>query len=473
MIKMFQHIMALLLLAGPAVAQGEVAAPDDYFVVRPKGISEALQNPLKGFRSEKRDGSHPYATLSRVYIPWNEIENDASDGIEKIKAYCDRTWRDVEKHNIKVIPRVYLHWTGDKTYWPADLKTGDYESPEFQERLLRLIARLGECWDDDPRVAWVQMGLIGKWGEQHSPSPTVEMQQVMGKAFQTAFRKKKVLVRHPWQFSSFPVGVYWDSWAHTDQIDRFARGFEKMGDRWKTQPMEGETAYNWGAYNVQPGSDPNDTLTDPVHRNHLVQSLRLFHGSALGWVAEYNPAIPSVAEGADHVQRTMGYRFRIPLVRYPKTVTVGDPFSITVQFLNEGAAPIYYAWPVEVSLLDARTRQPVWRKIFQKFDIRTIQPGSHWSERHGLYAKPALPRSVKAEFSITHTLEPGRYILALAILEPAGKEPAIKFAIQNYFNGGRHPIGWVGVGTTIQSAELPEELFDDPATDRSIRYKLP
>ena len=96
MIKMFQHIMALLLLAGPAVAQGEVAAPDDYFVVRPKGISEALQNPLKGFRSEKRDGSHPYATLSRVYIPWNEIENDASDGIEKIKAYCDRTWRDVD-----------------------------------------------------------------------------------------------------------------------------------------------------------------------------------------------------------------------------------------------------------------------------------------------------------------------------------------------------------------------------------------
>jgi lysophospholipase L1-like esterase len=100
-------------------------------------------------------------------------------------------------------------------YWPADMKAGDYSSEQFKTRLRRLIQRLGQCWDNDPRVAWVQMGIIGCWGEHRSPSPTTEIQQLMGEEFTAAFHNKKVLVRHPWQeFTKYDFGGYWDSWAH-------------------------------------------------------------------------------------------------------------------------------------------------------------------------------------------------------------------------------------------------------------------
>jgi hypothetical protein len=173
---------------------------------------------LKGFTT-RGINHHPWATTAQVYIQWNELENNEADGIEKIKEFCDKKWSGIEDKNIKVIPRVYLHWSGNRKYWPEDMQVDDYSSKQFQERVLRLIKRLGECWDNDPRIAFVEMGIFGQWGEHHSPSPTEEMQKLAGDAFARAFKNKKVSVRHNWaEFAEHPFGEYWDSWAHYDQM---------------------------------------------------------------------------------------------------------------------------------------------------------------------------------------------------------------------------------------------------------------
>ena len=67
-----------------------------------------------------------------------------------------------------MIPRVYLDWDSatNNEYWPADLQSGDWTSQQFKDRVVRLIGRLGEVWDNDPRVAWVQTGIIGYWGSR-------------------------------------------------------------------------------------------------------------------------------------------------------------------------------------------------------------------------------------------------------------------------------------------------------------------
>lgn len=57
---------------------------------------------------------------------------------------------------------------GTQQHWPADLHTFDYDSPEFQQRLKTLVAKLGEAWDEDPQIFAVQMGLIGRFGEHHA-----------------------------------------------------------------------------------------------------------------------------------------------------------------------------------------------------------------------------------------------------------------------------------------------------------------
>jgi hypothetical protein len=302
--------------------------------------------------------------LTRCYLRWNELENEETDTIEKIKKVCDEKWIDIERHNIKVIPRVYLDWDRKKgnEYWPSDMQTGDYSSDQFKRRVTRLVARLGQCWDNDPRVAWVQLGIIGYWGEHHNPSPDDEMQKLLGDVFTEAFKNKEVTIRHAWEFTDYEFGIYWDSWAHIQQTQSHGKGIAELNNnigRWKTCPIGGECAYNWGQYGQQPGDNPNDTLRDPEHLDWLLFTIRWLHCSNLGWVANYDASDPKVQEGAEQVQKAFGYRFVVDEVRYPPVLSADRTFTVTFSVHNAGSAPFYYNWPVEISLLDPKSKEVV------------------------------------------------------------------------------------------------------------------
>jgi hypothetical protein len=456
------------------------ASGPNMFTVLPAEYADALMNPLKGFRPDRWGApNHEYATLARHYIRWNEIENDESDTIQKIKDFCDTKWAGFEDLGIKVIPRVYLDWdsTPGNEYWPADMITGDYSSTQFTQRLERLIYRLGECWDNDPRVAWVQMGLIGYWGEHHSPSPTAEIQALMGNAFTAAFTNKKFLVRHPDEFTAYEVGIYWDSWAHIQQVYTQGAEIEHLNnttERWKTCPMEGETAYNWGDNHIQPGDDPDDTLTDPVHREFLIDTIYNFHGSGLGWIANYTQTDPVVQAGAAEVQKAFGYRFVIPQISCSSRVEPGDLLRLHFAVQNTGAAPFYENWPVEFSLLDPVTGLPLWKTILDEIDVRQWLPGDQWDEDTDLYQSSAGLHVVDISITVPRDRVPkGEYIAALAVLDPVGREPALRLAVNNYYSGGRHAIGRVGIGLDIAgSHELDPGGFDNPQLEGRLPYAL-
>lgn len=472
--------LLLLFIIGLLVfiCSGVVFGADEV-VMRPREYRRALRNPLKGFRPDtnSRAFRHEYATITRCYLKWNDLENDESDGIDRIKEVCNGRWKDVEKHNIKVIPRVYLDWdkkTGNE-YWPADMKTGDYSSEQFVRRVKRLIGRLGECWDEDPRVAWVQLAIIGYWGEHHNPSPDARMQKILGDAYTEAFKNKLIVVRHPWEFTDYEFGIHWDSWAHIQQYNKHGKGIAELNERtgrWKIRPIEGEVAYDWGRYQEQAGSNPNDTLSDPVHRKWLINVIRELHCSGLGWVANYNQNDAKVVAGAEEVQKAFGYRFVIDEVRYPAVVSTEGGFTVTFTVHNTGSAPFYYAWPVELSLLEVDSKRVVWKDEFEKVDIRKWLPGDKWNVGKQAYEVKPETHRVNGMFNLAGRLKPGRYILALAISDPAGMKPTVRFAIANYFTGGYHPIGLLGIGQRPANAELSSAQFDDPAQDETLRYEL-
>ena len=448
-------------------------------VIRPAVYPHALRNPFKGFRpgTSPRAFKHEYATLTRCYLKWNELENDETDTIGKIKKVCDEKWMDMEKHSIKVIPRVYLDWDGKKgnEYWPADMQTGDYSGDQFRRRVIRLVQRLGQCWDNDPRVAWVQLGIIGYWGEHHNPSPDDEMQKLLGDVFTQAFKTKKVTVRHPWEFTDYEFGIYWDSWAHIQQVQSHGKGIAELNNnqgRWKRCPIGGECAYNWGRYGQQPGDNPNDTLRDPSHLNWLLYTIRWLHCSNLGWVASYDASDPQVQQGAEQVQKAFGYRFVVDEVRYPVVLSTDQTFTVTFSVRNVGSAPFYYNWPVEISLLDPKSKEVIWKDVFNKIDIRRWLPGDKWNTDRQLYEVKPKIYQVRGSFMLSPSVSQGQYVLALAILDPAGMLPAVRFAIRNYFIGGRHPMGLVGVDRTVRNTDLDSGCFADPAKDRTLRYEL-
>ncbi|RPH96521.1 MAG: DUF4832 domain-containing protein, partial [Calditrichaeota bacterium] len=458
-------LVGLLYVIGARLSTSNAQAADT-ITIHPQEYPRALRNPHKGFTNRGRGENNEWATLMHSYIKWNEIERDSQDGIDEIKEWCDIEWAGVEDKNMKVIPRVYLHWDGDDKYWPEDMETDDYTSEQFKQRLKEMIWKLGQCWDTDPRVAHIEMGIIGKWGEHHSPSPTKEVEQILGEEFRKAFPHKKVMVRHPWEFTKFKFGIYWDSWAHYNQMQPHGQPIYNLGDRWKTEMIGGETAYNWGDSKIQPGDDPNDTMIDPEHRNFLIYTIRWLHGTQLRWVANYNQNNAAAKAGGELVQKVFGYRYVIDEVTYPSRIDKDEEFTVTFAGRNTGSAPFYYDWPVQLALLD-ESNHLIWSADFDSVDIRTWMPGDKWKKSDSLYSVPVEPFTANGTFKISNDLKPGAYKLALAVLDPAGRLPSLRFAIKNYAKGGRHPIGRIGFGMEMTSAELDSTTFDDPYADKS------
>lgn len=481
----------LTFVVCPIARANQIITNDDPLVrVTPSYYDRALRNPMKGFTA---DIGHEWSTLRHRYIRWNELENHESDGMDRILDVTNQKFANGPENNVKFIPRVYLHWSADhEKFWPEDMEEDDYTSEQFQARVTRLIERLGIAWNDDPRVAFVELGIFGKWGEHHSPNPTPEIQELVGEAFINAFPDKKVSVRQAWAiFDGFGFGEYWDSWAHYQQMwgngHRIAE-LNEQNDLYLSTYIGGETAYNWGAWEIQPGETPTISVSELVHRDFIINSIRWLHGTQLRWISAYDQNDPEARAGAEQLQRVMGYRYRLDSVGFSETV---DEAGLHIEFsvTNEGSAPFYYDWPVEVALLDPETREVVWRDFFADADIRDWTPGSNWtppqweeidiwpslavvdgwsSEPIG-WGNPPVSHNTSATF---HPEVPsGEYVLTLAVVDPAGLKPSLRFATSQYWNGGRHPVGLVGIGQP-GTGQLPATFdFDDPALDDSLHYE--
>jgi hypothetical protein len=486
------------VVVGAASASGFYAlrlmaaeSPSRTVRIRPLEYADAFANPLKGFRPDlpSPDGGsgagldNPLVTVARHYIRWNQIENSADDAVDKILEFCNPRWQGIEKRNLKIIPRVYLYWP-DQYFWPRDLRAGDYGSRRFLHRLEKLILKLGEAWNKDGRVAYVETGIVGPCGEQWNPTAHWELRKIMGDSYVAAFPDKLCMIRYPWQWPEYKFGIFWDSWGCRKDTSRMLDALEspELDGSWKTRVRGGEIPYGFGE---PPGLNPNDTMINSHHVDWVECLTRRGHWNHLGWVAEYDWRNPASALHGQRLQKTFGYRFVIEEVSFPAGVASGGQFEVSFTVRNTGSSPFYYNWPVAVSLLDERTAQPVWQETFAGTDIRQWLPGNRWSQfanwsaelgRYVLddnparYEVPPAGHRVVGKFQLPRQLRQGRYILALAILDPASGTPACRFALKNYFTGGRHPIGRIGVGREIENPELNARHFVDLAADTTVGY---
>ena len=459
--------------------------------VVPQPFDGALRNPLMGITAREL-GVHEWGTLTHHYIGWREIENSPDDGVDKIVDYCNAAWRGLPEKNIKVIPRVYLEYPGRPDAWPDGLVAGDYASPEFARRLRLFVEKLGQAWDSDPRVAFIELGIFGQWGEHHSPPPSEAMQQIAGAAIARAFPHKRVSVRRAWEtFAGFDFGEYWDSFAHWDEMftnGRQIADFNRRTGLYRRNYIGGEVAYDWGNWRIQPGETPSASLADPTHLAYVLNTVRWLQCTQLRWIGDYDRADARAVEGAARLQKALGYRFVLDSVSYTGSVGNEGRLRVDVVVRNVGSAPFYYRWPLEVSLLDEHDRRVIWRDTFKAADPREWLPGRSaisptwtapaggeparaiWPDRElAEWSEPPAAHRIRGVFS--PVVPAGRYVLALAILDPAGMRPAVCFATTQYWRGGRHPIGRVGFGGEA-GGELPDATnLDDQFSDQTLRYE--
>jgi len=498
----------------------------------------AFRNPMKGFREFFSPGidqkratyPYPYGTLIKEYMQWNMLENHPSDGVDKIVAYSNHRWKGVENMNMKVIPRVYLVWVEpwhggqpksatnaddlNGWHWPTGIPeeiapyhqipgsvgatvekkdqktaiTGGYFDPSFPKRVQDLVAKLGKAWDNDPRVAYVEMGIIGEWGEQHDPDlstywpPHDEpehvvnrtwipgMEKILGDAFTKAFKHKKVMVRYAYEFKDYTFGIYWDSWSQPEEKMRGYDEMRKLGDRWKTQPIGGEITWNWGS--LAKFKNFESVVNDSAFRALTLEQIRNLHANHLGGITWANFNDPLFKRNAEELQRALGYRFVLKDFSYPQRLDKGKKFTVTFHVTNTGSSPFYYPWPVEIALLDPKTHEKKWSQVLKRVDITRWMPGEQWEVKRQAYRIQAPVYGVTESLIYDGNLPKGEYIVAINVLDPAGMVPSLRFANQNYFNGGMHPIGYVGISQTIDNFIIDKSRFDDLQSDTSLKYAI-
>jgi hypothetical protein len=447
---------------------GGASAPAASVTVTLAETPEAFRNPMKGFRPSRYIGDtalgdYEYTSTYKHYVPYSALESSAADSAQKIKDWSDANWSGLRARNLKVIPRVVVVYPGTGEYWgdiPQDGTPNEWTTSTLKARLTAFVAKLGQAWDDDPRVAAVEMGLWGRWGE-HNISPDqvegsdripADFQQALAAAFNDAFKDKKVMIRYPDTFADDPnVGFYWDSFALPDD-DNVGGGAGMVArDVWRAQMVSGEVAYDWGDQSNL-GGNPNGTLASAADTDYVIGYIGRLHASSLGWIAEYTPDGGPVSANAARVQKALGYRFVIKQATFSAAVAAGGRMDVALTVANVGSAPFYYRWPVEASLLDA-ARTVVWHGTFAA-DITQWLPGGATND---------------VEASFTPDVPAGTYTLAVAVLDPAGDTPSLRFANTNYYGGGHTPLGRVAVGAT---SAPPQTLgtFDLLKPDATLSY---
>ncbi|MCM3748657.1 DUF4832 domain-containing protein [Paenibacillus pasadenensis] len=470
-------------LVPPAEAQSGIVT------VNPQETDEAFKNPFIGFRPSRyvHDTSfvdHEYGSVYKQYIKYSDLETNASDTVEKIKLWSNNTWAGIEKKNIKVIPRVFIVYPDVGEYWPNDIphdkstpeaEAARWLTPQVKERLVSFIKKLGEAWDYDSRVAYIELGLWGNWGEHHiypavmadgGDRITMEFQKALGDAAKTAFKNKKVQVRYPETFQNYNYGFFWDSFGLPEDAETGEGIIAK--NNWKTAVHGGEVAYNWGTRdNI--GETPDDSLKVPNNTAYLNDWIRKTHTSSLGWISEYDQNDPQVAVGAAEMQKTLGYRYVINEVSFSEQTAPGGKLDVSFDVTNTGSAPMYYNWKVEAALLRA-DKSVAWKGKFQNTDIRQWLPGDKWNSATQSYDVQPLKNRVTGSFTLPAGLKAGTYTLALSINDIAGDVPSVRFAVENYYKGGRTPLGKVGVGQAPANQNLG--AFDKLKTDQSLHYKI-
>lgn len=483
----YRSLLSVLVISGSFSLMSQ-----DTITVYPIEYSNALRNPLKGFRRNLNGADDPeykYTSIVRDYIRWNELENSSSDGVQKLIDHANNNWSHLPELNVMVIPRVYLDWNSDQgnEYWPADLTDGDWSSQEFKDRVVSMIHKMGEAWDNDPRVAWIQTGIIGYWGEQENPVGVDEdgWAARMGAAFDSAFQHKKLLVRNQrhWDPAGYEWGVYWDSYAHPGQTNGSwadIRNTTAQG-RYLTQIIEGEVAYNWGEDKFDPlyGGEPEITLDDHQYTNNMIDVIRELHCTGLGWISSYfdingglNVNLDSIAANADRMQKTFGYRFIIPEFSCMTRADQGDTLDISFKVKNEGSAPFYRDWPLAFTLIEESSKQIIWTEIIPNVDITQWLPGDTYNYSSRAYNNPAPEYQISASIKVPDNIPTGQYMAGISILDPTTRLPGIFFAIENFLAESQaQPLCRMGIGEDlVGSPEVDPAVFGDPLEDDARYY---
>ena len=190
-------------------------------------VSAVIGNPLKGLLTSPRWTSNPAPSipisLDYYYFGLNELMFGANQFnwtvLDNALALAASRW----KH---VIPRVYCYYPGEPLAVPQYLldagvpiigESPQYDDPRLLEAFDQFISAYGQRYDGHKSLAFLQLGLLGYWGEWHTyPEENLLSSETKAKVivwYKAAFKITPLQLRYPSDGTG--MGFHDDSFGHS------------------------------------------------------------------------------------------------------------------------------------------------------------------------------------------------------------------------------------------------------------------
>ena len=387
-----------------------------------------IDNPLKGWC--------PWATGVALHQPYSLVYCDAAwkeleprEGEYHFADWEKEKWNSPQAAGRHIVMRVWVDYPNSPNGMPDWLLmkgvnttpyndpgigsglSPDYDNPDMIRGLERLVAAMGRRYDHDPRVAFIELGLLGHWGEWHTyPHPEMFASDATQKriidAYHAAFPDKILEARTA---NGYAGQQPWIGY-HDDLFPQDTDGSEN----WKFLPVmrQSERTQNWQTAAIGGEMDPGNadrwlgkdypTLQQTIEYGHFT------------WSGPYCPAqdastSPEFLARSQSSVREMGYQYVLKTLRLTPKLKQGQTLQLSLTGENQGVAPFYYPWAVQLALIDAQ--RSVVKIVPVSVDIRKWVPGEF-----------------RMATGIPLRMKPGRYSLAIGIIDPYTGKPAVAFA---------------------------------------------
>ena len=362
----------------PSRVNGEMSVSEHLYSLIPQAHDRALINPQMGWtmhfysnilnnygsRLEPSDTVDDFPGLSTVYlrVPWAFVEPEEGKFVWELLDTPAQRWKDKGKYVAFRISATesWLYYAtpewvfkcGAKGYdVDGNIFEPDYNDPIFLEKVENFVQVMAARYDQDPQVVFVDIGHFGMWGEGHTVMTTPKHGHTWGLEIQKKhidlycrhFKHTQLCIsddyaghdqpgkRFPITDYAFSQGVtirddsilvqpYPRHWYHSEMAQLF----------WPTMPVILEHEHYQGSVDKKAWD-----------KDLLLQSIEDYHASFMSIHWWPRVLLNDNREVIDRINRRMGYRLLLNKVSWPRTVKMGEAFSINTEWSNGGVAPCY------------------------------------------------------------------------------------------------------------------------------------
>ena len=459
--------------------------------VLPKEIDDVLINPGIGFQTfqrfngdklnegvgwtegfdieyQKFDGTlvvkdHPMTSIAYFRVYWRYLEPEMGKYnwamIDRaLKMAHDRgqtlalriaPYGSGKKSNDPTdVPEWYRAIIGDKNEWlpEGDGWRADAEDPRYAHYFGKAIAELGKRYDGHPDFEYVDLSIVGFWGEgRGSDILTEKTRETLVKAYTENFKKTPLVMlltdekTNKYGLSQANVGWRVDCigdlgfWAEdrnrpgwTHHYDYYPQSIINFGmqDAWKKAPVSLEVCGTIRSWYEKKGSCQ-------YCQGYSVEDVKYIINETLKWhISSFNNKSSGVPEEwrplIDDWLKKMGYRFVLRSFSYPEFVVQGENVDFKSWWDNKGVAPIYKKYLLAIKLLNDKNSEV----LITDADVNSWFPGDNLYD-DTMY----IPRD----------MPPGIYQLQIGIVDIQSHEPKVKLAIEGRTYDGWYPVGQIEV----------------------------